>query len=66
MTDTQVLTLAFSIIIPLAALIFSNSRVNDAKEILRAEMALGFERVLNEIKKVTALLKIHELDHHHQ
>ncbi len=47
MTDQQLLTLCISIAVPLALLIYSNSRVTDAKETLRAEMALGFERVNN-------------------
>lgn len=49
MTDAQVMTLAFSIVAPLCALIYSNSRITDTrnaltksieetKETLRAEM----------------------------
>jgi hypothetical protein len=38
MTDTQLLTLAVAIIVPLSLLIYSNSRITDAKETLRAEM----------------------------
>jgi hypothetical protein len=38
MTDTQLLTLALAIIFPLSMLIYSNSRVTEAKETLRAEM----------------------------
>jgi uncharacterized protein YoxC len=49
MTDVQLLTLALAIIVPLSLLIYSNSRVTEAKETLRAEMALGFERITNQI-----------------
>lgn len=49
MTDVQLLTLALAIIVPLSLLIYSNSRITEAKETLRAEMALGFERITNQI-----------------
>jgi hypothetical protein len=59
-TDAQVLTLALAVVIPLSLLIYSNSRITDAKETLRAElgetkqtlrseMALGFERISNKV-----------------
>ena len=44
MTDAQMLTLAIAIIIPISLLIYSNSRITEAKETLRAETkALGGE-----------------------
>ena len=49
MTEIQGLTLALSIVIPLSLLIYSNSRITDTKETLRAELALGFERLSNKI-----------------
>jgi hypothetical protein len=71
MTDQQVLTLCLSIAVPLALLIYSNSRVSDAKETLRAEMALGFERLSNkvdhlaeEIATLKELLETHLRAHH--
>jgi hypothetical protein len=43
-TDQQLLTLALAIVIPLSMLIYSNSRISEAKETLRAETAkLGAE-----------------------
>lgn len=45
MTDSQILTLALAIIFPLSMLIYSNSRITEAKETLRAEMA-GMEAKL--------------------
>jgi hypothetical protein len=39
MTDSQLLTLAMAVILPLSMLIYSNSRITEAKETLRAEMA---------------------------
>ena len=66
MTDTQMFTLALAVIIPLSLLIYSNSRITEAKESLRAEMALGFERVLNAVKALETKLQIHELEHHHK
>jgi hypothetical protein len=45
MTDAQLLTLAIAIIVlPLSLLIFSNSRVTDAKETLRAEIRAEFAK----------------------
>lgn len=44
-TDTQLLTLALAVILPLSLLIYSNSRITDAKETLRAEMATGNSRI---------------------
>jgi len=38
MTDAQMMTLALAVIIPLSMLIYSNSRITEAKETLRAEM----------------------------
>lgn len=38
MTDAQLLTLAAAIIVPLSLLLYSNSRITDTKETLRAEI----------------------------
>jgi len=38
MNDTQILTLAISIAVPLSLLIYGNSRITEAKETLRAEL----------------------------
>jgi|HubBroStandDraft_1064217.scaffolds.fasta_scaffold00451_5 hypothetical protein len=38
MSDIQILTIALAIIVPLSLLIYSNGRVTDVKEVLRAEM----------------------------
>lgn len=71
MTEIQVLTLALSIVIPLSMLIFANSRVTDTKETLRAELALGFERLSNKIDHLAGavatlkeLLSTHLREHH--
>ena len=45
MTDPQLMTLAFAIIIPLSMLLYSNSRIAEAKETLRAEMVAGNGRI---------------------
>ena len=66
MSDTQVLTLAIAVIVPLSLLLYSNTRISDAKETLRAEMALGFERLLAAIKALETKLEIHEIEHHHK
>ena len=75
MTDEQVLTAAIAIVVPVAALIYSNSRITDTKETLRAEMKLMKAEIINEIQALrtdikTALaemktaVKVHELEHH--
>ena len=38
MTDIQLLTLAMAVVVPLSLLLYSNSRITDAKETLRAEI----------------------------
>ena len=44
MTDAQLITLCVAIIMPLSLLLYSNSRINEAKETLRAEFkTLGAE-----------------------
>lgn len=71
MTDTQMFTLAMAVIIPISMLIYSNSRITEAKETLRAEMkglaaevSAGFARMSLEIQSLKADLKVHELEHH--
>ena len=61
LTDTQILTIAVAFIFPVAMLIFSNSRITEAKETLRAEMGTlraemnaRFDRIDS---KIEALLK---------
>jgi hypothetical protein len=69
--DQQVLTVAIAIVFPLSMLIYSNSRISEAKETLRAEMALGFERLSNKIDHLAEavatlkeLLSTHLREHH--
>jgi len=71
MTDQQIVTLAIAIVFPVSMLIYSNSRVSDAKETLRAEIALGFERVVNkvdhlagEVASLREMLSAHMREHH--
>lgn len=71
MTDQQVLTIAIAIVVPLAMLIYSNSRITDTKEVLRAETALGFERLGNkvdhlaeEVANLKTLLETHMREQH--
>jgi hypothetical protein len=49
MTDPQMTTLALAIVIPLSMLIYSNSRITEAKETLRAEIALLRADLLKEM-----------------
>jgi hypothetical protein len=50
LTDAQVMTLAIAIIVPLSLLIYSNSRISDAKETLRAETAKLAVELRSEMK----------------
>ena len=64
MTDQQILTLALAIVVPLSMLLYSNSRITEAKETLRAEMREMKTEVLAAIKELGTKLEIHELQHH--
>jgi nitrate/nitrite-specific signal transduction histidine kinase len=75
MTDARMMTLALAVIVPLSMLIYSNSRITETretlraeiaatKETLRAEIAAGFARMSSEIQSLKADLKIHVLEHH--
>lgn len=50
LTDTQLMTMALAIVLPLSMLIYSNSRITEAKETLRAEMALLRADLTKEIR----------------
>lgn len=69
MTDAQILTLAFPIAVPLALLSFrnsrSNSRVSEAKETLRAEIAALRAGMTRQFEALQAKLVVDELEHHH-
>lgn len=80
MTDTQILTLAIpltlAIILPLSLLIYSNTRITDAKDVLRAEMQTletrmdaRFDRLESKIdshiEHMEMRIKLHEMEHHH-
>ena len=41
-----------------------NSRIDDLKETMRAEMNLGFERISGQIRELRDALHIHEIEHH--
>lgn len=75
MTDVQVLTIALAVIVPLSMLIYSNSRITEAKETLRAEIGALRADVRADIgglraemktgfESIATSLKIHELEHH--
>ena len=71
MTDQQILTICISLAVPFAMLIYSNRSVSEAKETLRAEMALGFERLSNkvdhlagEVASLKTLLEAHLHEQH--
>jgi hypothetical protein len=63
MTDIQMLTIALAIIVPLSLLIYSNSRVTDVKEVLRAEMhsQIAELRLLIERNHSEMMLKLAEM-----
>ena len=63
MTDQQILTLALSVIIPIslsiAALIYSNSRITEAKETLRAEIKAEATTLRADVKTENMALRAH-------
>jgi hypothetical protein len=54
MTDAQMLTLAIAIILPLSMLLYSNSRITDTKETLRAEIGESKHALRAEMEKLRA------------
>jgi len=69
MTDAQLITLCVAIIMPLSLLLYSNSKITDAKETLRAEMkTLGADMRSDSVQLrsdlTLALLRIeNKIDH---
>ena len=73
MADAQMMTLALAVIVPLSMLIYSNSRITEAKETLRAEIRAETAELKGEIRgilagieRLEAKLNIHEMEHHRQ
>jgi hypothetical protein len=71
MTEAQMMTLALAIIIPLFMLLYTNSRITEAKETLRAEIRAETAELKGEIRgvlagieRLEAKLNIHEMEHH--
>ena len=57
MTDTQILTMAIALVVPLAAILYNNKRLDDFKSDIIRHMDTGFEHM-------ELLLKLHEAEHH--
>ena len=66
MTDAQVLTIALAFIVPVSMLLYSNSRITEAKETVRADIAALRAELLRQFERLEAKLAIHELEHHHK
>ncbi|MBV9302117.1 MAG: hypothetical protein JOY62_08660 [Acidobacteriaceae bacterium] len=64
LTDAQVMTLVIAIIVPLSLLIYSNSRITEAKDTLRAEIQALRAEMKAALERIENMLKIHELEHH--
>jgi hypothetical protein len=64
MTDIQILTVVIAIVIPLSLVIAndvrSTSRINETRDLLRAEMAAGFERMEKLLARLEARFDILE------
>jgi hypothetical protein len=56
-TDPQVMTVALAIIIPFSLLIYSNSRITDAKETLRADIHTVSAELKGELYAESAKLR---------
>jgi hypothetical protein len=66
LTDQQLLTIAIAVIFPVSMLLYSNSRIGDVKDTLRAEMAELRTEMRAGFERIELLLKMHELEHHHK
>lgn len=62
MTGEELLTLGVAIVVPVSALIYSNSRVGDLKELIRAEIGGLRSEMKNGFANVDAKLKLHETE----
>ena len=58
MNDQQLMTLCIAVILPLSMLIYSNSRITEAKETLRAEMATMRAELGAEISGLRAEMRL--------
>jgi flagellar motor switch protein FliM len=57
MTDVQIMTIALAVIIPLSMLIYSNSRITEAKETLRAEIGQFRAEIRTDLGKLEAEIR---------
>lgn len=64
MTDQQILTLAIAIVFACCAVIYTNSRITDTKETLRAELSLLRAEMKAGFENLQSILRVHELEHH--
>lgn len=62
---------SISLAVPFAMLMYSNSRISEPKQTLRAELQLGFERISNkldhlagEVATLKELMSTHMREHH--
>jgi hypothetical protein len=64
MTDSQLMTLALAVVIPLSMLLYSNSRITEAKDTLRAEIAELRAEMRAAFERLEHKLELHQLEHH--
>ena len=57
MTDAQILTIALAVIVPLSMLLYSNSRVSEAKETLRAEAKANHVETMSKLRELDVFLR---------
>ena len=56
MTDAQILTIAIAIVFPVSMLIYSNSRITEVKETLRAEAKAQHAEVMARLTAIDTFL----------
>ena len=56
MSDAQILTLAIAIVFPISMLIYSNTRISEAKEALGAEMKAQHVEVMSRLGSIDVFL----------
>jgi hypothetical protein len=64
MTDSQVMTLALSIVIPVSLMLYSNSRVSDIRNDLKELEKRLNEKIDNAFEHMKLLLELHVERHH--
>ena len=60
MTDAQLVAIAITVLAVLGGTLVNNTRIGDIKEVLRAEMKLGFAAIDHKLDEILHIMGDHE------